>query len=209
MASNRQFIKEINEYVATELARQGFLRSGDHYFLQGGPRVSGLASVTVTTHRGDGYIGVGPFIGIEHESIRDALNQLLGKRKGTLPSLTSQIGYLMPEKRSLEWLLDPAQPVTQREELLHVSTAIGLYGARFLQEFGSLDAIVRCLENCRYCFCERVIYHLPVAYRIQEREQEAQKLVRESLAKVASRQDLAAADYRAFAERFLTVASST
>jgi len=200
------YVQQISAGLKEGLAECGFAAKRDQLILTVNAEIVGTVSLNIASHRSDGLVGVAPIIGIESVSIRSMLGELIKLKHGApQPSLTSAIGYLMPEARFLEWLFDPKEPVDQRGELVRMCMAIKQYGMEFLRERGSIEEIVRCLETLRFSFKERAIYHLPVAYRVTGAEERARDYVHRGLLEMEGRSDVASQDYRGFAKKFLSV----
>jgi hypothetical protein len=200
---SNQFQESIHSEVADYLLPLGFQSARDRWEIQLASEIVGSVGSNISNHRPDGYVGVSPLIGIEFEPLRLLLNSLIGTPKATRQmSLTSMLGYLMPEGRFLEWLLDTKQPVTQRNELQNMCKAIEMYAIPFMDRLSTLAQIVDHLERLEFSFKERAVYHLPVAYRILKEDRKSNAYIEGHLQEISGRTDLAAEDYRMFASRF-------
>jgi hypothetical protein len=206
MATNEGVKATIVKGIAAELTQQGFQLKKGILLKELGPDFSGYIGLNFSTHRSDGLIGLNPIMNIVCRQIEDALIDLTeGAERRPVPSLTTALGYLTPEHRFLEWLFDPkASSAAHVHESKRIANAIALYGVPFLREHASIEAFVACLEESKFSFIERVDYHLPVAYRLLGEEQKAEALVKRRLADFDNRKDIAANQYRQFAENFLS-----
>lgn len=200
----KEFRKQVEAYIRERLSQRGFKPKGGAYIIEVQPEILGFSSVGTVTHRGDGLIGYAPLVGIESIRMRKELNRLEGEKPNRRQaSLTIMLGYLMPEKRFLEWLMNPLESIDQRREMEQMCRAIELYGMPFMREFGSMNAIAHSLETMQYSYRERVLFHLPVAYRLLGQEEKARELVTRSLVEMTARKDILATDFQSFAQRFL------
>jgi hypothetical protein len=207
---SNQFQKSIHSEVAGYLLSLGFQSARDRWKIQIASEIVGSVGLNISSHRPDGYFGVSPLIGIEFEPLRLLLNSLMRTPKATRQmSLTTMLGYLMPEGKFLEWLLDSKQPVTQRNELRNMCKAIELYAIPFMHRLSTLAQIVDHLERFEFSFKERAVYHLPIAYRILKEDQKGNAYIEGHLQEISGRTGLAAEDYRRFASRFFEEAPQT
>ncbi len=191
-------------YLGEELATVGLQRKGDWFLFNVEPGILGRMGLNISSYRSDGLIGFSPIISVESVEVRTELNRLTCQKSGhPQPSLSSALGYLMPEKRFLEWRLNPNEGIAQRDEVYRMRLALEKYGLVFLRKFGTMRDITHCLETLQFCFKERAVYHLPVVYRVNGKEDQARICIDSHLAEIEGKSDIAAMDFRSFAERFL------
>jgi len=198
--------KRVVEYLSAELDSSDFRLGKGNLTVQLDSEFTGHVGFNFALHRTDGLIGLNPIMNIVCRQIEDALIDLTeGAERRPVPSLTSALGYLTPEHRFLEWLFDPkASPADHVQESKRIAKGITLYGVPFLREYATLETVVTCLEQSKFSFVERANYHLPVAYRLVGEEQKAKAFVQRRLVDFNNRTDLAANQYRQFAEKFLS-----
>lgn len=167
---------------------------------------TGSIGLNFSLNRTDGLIGLNPIASIVCEQVEDSIVYLTGgAERRPQPSLSTALGYLTPEHRFLEWLFDPNAPsIDHIVESKRIAELISLYGLPFLHEYSSIGAIATCLEQSRFSFVERADYHLPVAHRLLGEEQKAEAMVKRRLSDFENRRDIAANQYRQFAENFLS-----
>jgi hypothetical protein len=198
--------KRVVESLFAELESSGFRLGKGNLIVQLSSEFTGNVGLNFTSHRTDGLIGLNPIMNIVCRQIEDVLVDLTeGAERRPVPSLTTALGYLTPEHRFLEWLFDPkASPADHVQESKRIAKAITLYGVPFLREHASLETVASCLEQSKFSFVERTDYHLPVAYRLLREEPKAAAFVQRRLADLNNRTDMAANQYRQFAEKFLS-----
>lgn len=197
-------MKQIDSYVRQELLRAGFRTQRGTYAVEIKPDTLGYVALNVASNRGDGLIGIAPLVGVESIPLRDELNRLQDEKPRTRqPSLVVMLGYIMPEKKFLEWLMNPTEDIHQRNEMSRMCQAIERYGLPFMREHGTLQIIIKSLETMEYTFREKVIYHLPIAYRLQGLEEKARGLVEKTLHEMLTGQASLPASFQDFAQRFL------
>jgi hypothetical protein len=204
MTAKRQLITEIENNVANDLARFGFGQNGQMATLSVKQDFLGLVGLNIASHRSDGLVGVIPMVLLECLPLAAAVNRLTGRKAGNQqPSLSTALGYLMPENRFLEWLFDPKEELS-RSEVTRMCHAIERYGVPFLNENASLERIIKSLEQYTFSFKDVAMYHLPVAYQLEGEREKARKYVNVQIEELKGRDDLDAREYSVFANKFLS-----
>ena len=185
----------------TALHSLGFQKTKDAWLLPLGEIVSGWVGLN-SVSRPDGRVGINPVVGVRNEQIENLLKHLSENRFVSPPSISTSLGYLMPESRYLEWLFEP-DPFDYKSECQRMIGAIEVYGIPFMKSNRSLDTIVEHLQNRRYTWNESIVYRLPVACLVLGDTSTATSYVKGELVKLGARKDDAAQDYRRFADRLL------
>jgi hypothetical protein len=205
MSSKKGFIANLESSVSEQLSSLGFAKRQSLFAKKHNDETTGLIGLMTANDRPDGLIGVSPVVHVESPRIRIELNRLLGEKPSRVqPSVSSALGYLMPERRHLEWLFDPQQALSKTEELDRMCLAVKLYSEPFYEKMSSLHALTEALERLEFSFKERAVFHLPVVYRILGAEDKARTLVTFELQRVEDHTDMGADAYRSFAENFLS-----
>jgi hypothetical protein len=189
--------------AAPELRKRGLV-----YTFPLGEGMTGWIGLNVAVGRSDEQIGVNPVIGVRSEQIEGLLKQLGGEVRGRLAvTISTAVGYLMPEKRFLEWLFDQSPSSDHASEAKRIALAIEIYGIPFMRGTASLEALIDNLEHLRFSFKESAMYRLPVAYLLVNKLDSAVSYVNDQLRAMAGRQDGAALRYAEFARALLAKAT--
>jgi hypothetical protein len=201
MGSKREMTAAVRNYIAAPLSKIGFRSVGNTFIVKIG-QANGSVALNISSRRSDGLVGISPIIGVELAYLKTELALFFG-RNDRQPSLTTMLGYLMPEKRYVEWLFDPNLDLGQRRELDNMAKAILQYGVPFIRDNANLERVIANLESLNFSFVERAMYHLPIAYRLAGLEEKARIYVISRRESLQSQTDVASQEYVAFANKFL------
>ena len=159
----------------------------------------GWAGMNRATQGRGGAIDVGPVVGVRHGRCEAIVARLQDRRDNrvTPPTLSVQLGYVMPDREYRAWRFDdPATAPRVAEELV---AAVREHGVNWAAEYADLERIYR--EGLgQYSFEEHRMYREPVLAWLLGRPQEADERLQAWLKALGERDDLAARDYRAVAE---------
>jgi hypothetical protein len=200
--NQKAFVTEILRIAAGELALMGMRKSGGIHTYRLGADAFGWLGLNTITHRADGRVGLNPIAGVRHVGIEKLLEQLSGKDRFQLnPTISTAIGYLMPEHRYVEWLFEPG-PFDYVTECKTMVMAVKMYGIPFMESNTSLLPIINHLEQYRFTTREAATYRLPIAYWLAKQYELATAYIENRMSEIDNRQDVAAQDYRNFASNF-------
>jgi len=204
MSEKTKLLNEAVGVIERELAVFGIRKSRSFYTCAIDRNVSGWVGLNFTKSRSDGRVGINPIVGVRNESV-ESLVERLSNQAGARPAATLSIslGYLMPEKRYLEWLFEPEPTFDYVSEAKKVATAIEVYGLPFMKTNATLGAVIENLEHLRFSFKESAVYRLPVAYLLAGKPDLVAKYVSGQLEALGARQDDAALQYRVFGTALL------
>lgn len=198
-----QKLADITQIIASELRPLGFLKSKSIYLCPLGEDASGWLGLNAATHRSDGRIGINPVVGVRHERIENMIEGLLGEKESRLaPTISTPLGYLMPEGQYLEWLFEPP-PFDNASECEKIVKAVETYGVPFMKSNAALEDIIRDLEQLRFASRDTALYRSPIAYLLAGKTELAVAHVKKQLEEVEERNDLAAQQYKIFASNLL------
>ncbi|HEX5414256.1 MAG TPA: hypothetical protein VFZ25_01235 [Chloroflexota bacterium] len=182
------------------LAKIGFRkRAGDVFTLDLAPGVVGWLGLNrATQHRGPGEVEINPVVGVRFQDVERLVAECRGERFHAYqpPTISSPLGYLMPEKRYMAWVFAPGR---SEEAATDMADAIATHGVPFMRSVADLAELRRRLQD-RYGFEHQLAYRRPAAALVAGDAEQASALLDESLAAIGARTDLAAADFRRFAE---------
>ncbi len=199
MSEKTKLLNEAVGVIEHELAMLGIRKSRSFYTCVIDQNVSGWIGLNLTKSRSDGRVGINPIVGVRNEPV-EALVERLSNQAVARPAATLSIslGYLMPEKRYLEWLFVAEPTFDYVSEAKKVAMAIEVYGLPFMKANATLGAVIENLEHLRFSFKESAVYRLPVAYLLAGKPHQVAKYVNGQLEALGARQDDAAVQYRAF-----------
>jgi hypothetical protein len=192
-------VAEASEAWQAALALAGFRkRGGDVYTRQVARDVLGWLGLNRAVNRGDGLLEVNPVVGVRHQELERVVANLLGQRfhEYTPPTVSVHLGYVMPEGRYRPWIFGGDVPV--RDVAAEMVDAIVAYGARFMDDRASLEAIVESMSDSRAGIAEQLALRRPVGYLLLGEPGRAREAVRASLDRLGDREDLAAERFRGF-----------
>lgn len=203
----RRLSKEVLGIANAELTLIGMQKRASLHTVRLCERFWGSVGLNVAMNRGSNAIGINPIVGVRYEGIETLIQRLVGeKRSQFAPTLSTAIGYLMPESSYVEWYFEPS-PFDYAGEVKKMVAAIGTYGFPFMKAHASVEAIIDDLENKRFSFNESIVFRLPVAYFLIGKTELALQYVKERTAELGTRTDAAAEAYRTFAMNFLREAA--
>ena len=149
-------------------------------------------------------LGINPIIGVIDHEIEKILDQFASStRRAPSPTIATPLGYLTPEARYIEWNFCSNEQFNLDDEVAEMSNSILRYGIPFVEAHASSEALTSDLERLSFTFRESAIYRLPVAYVASRRVEEARVFVEKELQLLDGRRDIAAEDYRVFAQNLL------
>jgi hypothetical protein len=157
----------------------------------------GWLGLNISKQNLGGGIGVTPIVGITFKPIEDVVQRIL-QSKTIQPTLTSSLGYVMPEQRYLEWVFPSDEAFDIDLEAEKIVKAINRYGEPFMKQEGDLVSIIRDLETLRFTNQTSASYRLPVAYGLAGRIDEAHAYLVQQMKDISDRNDIAAQEMRVF-----------
>jgi len=203
MLKKQQFVNQIAGSIEQELAVAApeLRKSGLIFTFPLNEGMAGWIGLNIASSRSDGLIGVNPVVGVRSEQVEILVKQLGGEtRGGPSATVSTALGYLMPEKRFLEWLFEQSPGFDYVSEAKKIALAIESYGIPFMRTTASLGAVIENLEHLRFSFKESAMYRLPVAYLLGDKLDLAASYVNDQMQAMAGRQDASAFRYREFAK---------
>jgi len=172
--------------------------------------ISGYIGLPVSTHPPQKRIGVSAVVGVVSKTVEDAIRRFsCNSRYVNELTLSTQVGYITPEARFLQWVFDPDLPELISPEIEKIVRAISEYGLPFMREHVALESIIAELENKRFTSNSVRRYRLPVAYLLAGQKGKALQFVREEIDAARNDTSAAAQDYEGFAQRLREAAQGT
>jgi len=174
-------------------------RSGRIFTLELGPDVLGwLGMNTASRHQAAGSVEVNPVVGVRHQVVERLVAELRREKFHLYqpPTVCTPLGYEMPEGRYRAWILtrdpDPAPGAS-------LVGAVTRHGLPFMRRLAGMESLCAAAEQGLGFNLE---YRLPVVRLLLGRAREAQAALDEDIARLGAREDVAAAQLRAFAGEF-------
>ncbi len=207
MAKN--LLAEVLKSAERQLKALGFRKTKSVYIRQLRDDAVGWIGLNAAAHRSDGRVGINPVVGVRQQRVESMVEEFMAEKEAGLPpTISTTLGYLMPEGRYLEWLFESA-PFDYETECERMVKAIEVYGIPFMNSNSSLGEIVQDLEGLRFVSKDATVYKLPVAYILSGKGDSATAYVEHQLKELGERQDIAARQYKTFASNLLLEASAS
>jgi hypothetical protein len=182
------------------LANIGFRkRAGDVFTLETAPGVLGWLGLNrATQHRPPGEVEINPVVGVRFQDVERLVAECRGDNFHPYqpPTISSSLGYLMPEKKYKAWIFAPGH---SEEAATDMARAIDTYGVPFMRSVVDLAALRRQLQGGAGVE-HQLAYRRPAAALLAGEPEQTRALLDEALDAIGARTDLAAADFRRFAE---------
>ena len=192
----QMLVKDVLRSIENPLKAQGFRRGPYGVLLR--PIRAGFETfigLNTATHRGDGLVGINPVMGLRDEEVENLVSELTGNP--SISTLTISLGYLMPERKYIEWTFRTANQVTADELLDCIRT----YGCPAMESLASREAVINALKNRQMTNTLNRPFSLPVAYLLHGERDSAMREIRDELDSMGERTDEAAKYYRLFAQK--------
>jgi hypothetical protein len=196
--------EQVRKAVIEALKGSGFRRWRQGVLVaELGPGVFGwLGLNTAREHYPKGVLEVNPVVGVRHDAVEREIEELaLDGRATPAPTVSTPIGYVMPQRRYRAWVLEPGDP-TFTPAVAEMVTTLKTYGLEFMRSALSLEG---CLQRVREGFSAAYQdYREPVLLMLLGRRDDAHQLLQGCVDKRQARTDPEAETYRRFASRLLS-----
>ena len=184
------------------LAKIGFKKRAGYLFtFDLAPDVLGSLGLNrATRHRLPGEVEINPVVGVRFQAVERIVAQCRAEKFHPYlpPTISSPIGYLMPEKKYKGWVFTPGH---LEEVATDMAGAIALHGLAFMRSVVDLGALRHRLQD-GLGFEHQRVYRRPAAALVAGEIQQARALLDDGLVALGARTDAAAAEFRKFAEAF-------
>jgi hypothetical protein len=194
--------KSFTQAVSETMAAIGFRKRADLIFTMelSADVVGWLGLPTASRHPYEpGSFGVGPVLGVRQQTVERIIAKLRVDKfhQYIPPTVSVQLGYLMPDRRYREWVISPA---SMSSAATQIAEAVREYGVPFMQEGQDFDRLTILVE--RHGIDHLARYRRPVLELVAGRAGNAIQLIDDSVASLKGRHDLAAAQFERFAAAF-------
>lgn len=185
-------------YIAERLKGLGFRKRAGEIFTTEleGDLIGWIGLNRATKYTRDGEYEVNPVIGIRHQRVERLVAELSGTKFHSYlpPTVSSPLGYLMPEARYRAWPVTREVPPAGADALVD---AIEQYARPFLQSVRTETDLCRLLDQ-RTGIEDVLMYRRPVAWMLAGRSDHAKALLDRAEEDLGSRVDPAATHLRSF-----------
>jgi hypothetical protein len=192
---------DVAKLCAPLLAELGFRKRARGIFtIDLEPEVLGWLGLNrATQHRPAGEVEINPIVGVRHQAVERIIAACRGETFHTYqpPSVSTPIGYLMPEARYRAWVF--ADDVAAGAVARDMAAAIESWAKPFMRSTSSLPELSRRIEEGMGVE-DQLNYRHPVVLYLTGEIVAARTVLHETRRKVANRTDLAAQELRRFAE---------
>lgn len=204
MGSSGDVARRAIDACGANLTKIGFKkRAGTVYSYAVTDDVLGFLGLNSAGNRPSGPFEVNPVVGVRHQPLERIVAELSEKKPhGYLPpSISTPLGYLMPEARYQAWMFD--DPTSVDSIATSLGAAVVDYGMPYIREHDSLEKIVASLSATKHSAGDQVAMRLSLGFGLLGDSARARQTIEQDLGDLGDRQDLAAAYYRNFAEALL------
>ena len=139
--------KEIEKALDERIKKMGFKKKKFNYFKQINDNVFYTLSFSFLTKYSDGNIGVDVIVGVLNKTIEDLKFKLTGLNNFDLmlPTISTQIGYLMPDKNYKKWNF--VEKKDNSDILNDLLNSIQIYGNEYFEKYMDINQIFNLIEK--------------------------------------------------------------
>ncbi len=185
MSSRTRLYRDVYRLIERKLCAQGMRKYEQGiYGREVTADAKGMVRLNVATKHG---FGLNPLIGVQYLPLECVLAQI--KERDFHPTacgdtISRPVGYLGPAHMFWEWKFEEG-----RDNAATVDKMVGeitTIGFRYMEENCTLEKVCERLAVDRHFMIGNDVYHLPVGYMMLGRFDDAERLVRDHLAKIAA-----------------------
>jgi hypothetical protein len=202
--ASKKLIQEVMLNTQSELGKRGYKkRAGQIFTLNFTSDFIGWLGLNRAVQRGDGSLAINPVIGVRYQQLERALADLMDEdfHQYIPPTISVNVGYLMSENAYKTWSFK--ENTDNQRIVADMVAAVEKYGRPFMVSMSSEDSLVEALEVSDYSIPANRKFRLPLIHHMQGDIERARDELTKNLAELNKRKDLAAQQYRYFAERLL------
>ncbi len=190
------------QYAREELLVRGYKkRTGQIFTLELSTEFLGWLGLNRAVNRGDGSMAINPVVGVRFQVLEHTLARIMDEDPQTYvpPTISINVGYLMPESTYQTWVFE--ERADNQKTMVEMLSAVEKYGRPFMISMADLESIQRAFEAKEYSLPENRKYRLPLIYHMRGEGDRVHAELQKELTEIGEREDLAAQQYRQFAER--------
>ncbi len=159
----------------------------------------GWIGLNKATRSQRGFLEINPVVGVRNQKIERLVADLVGEKFDEIipPTLSGNIGYMMPAKKYRPYMFSEDGPVeTLAEELVN---DVREYGIPFIGAHTNMAALVDGMGRFRFAAQFMVAYRIPAGFFLLGRQESASDFLKAQQAKIGNRRDPASLRFKAFA----------
>ncbi len=202
MTVSKDFVSHVFALAAEQLARVGFQkRKADIFTVAVNEEVVGWLGLNKALYRG-GVLQINPVVGVRHQKLESRVAELLGQKPHQyIPaSISTNVGYLMPEKKYVAWSFQ--EDANCEAPVAEMVAAIEKFGRPFMEQHAALATLNHALLNSkRSTPPDQLDYRIAAASDLLGKHREAETFVDAKLREIGNRNDEAAELFRKFATK--------
>lgn len=178
-------------------------RAGTVYTCSMSDDLVGFLGLNAASNRPSGPFEINPVVGVRHQPLERVVAELSGKKPHSYvpPSISTPLGYLMPESRYQAWLFGDLESVEANSASL--AAAVSDWGTPYIRENDSLEKIVATLSTTKHPAGGPAMMRVATGLALLGDDGRARQTVERDLDDLCGRHDMAATHYRHFAEALL------
>jgi hypothetical protein len=182
VASRIGFFREVYRMIEDRLCPSGLHKhSKGLYSRRLTTEARGRVALNAATKYG---FSINPLIGVQYIPLEELCAELDGRDPGKVAStITHPIGYLSPPHQFREWYFEEGRDNAEVvADMVHQITTVGF---RYMEENCTLERVCERIKEGHFMMGNDV-YQLPVGYMMLVRFDDAERVVRDHLAKIAA-----------------------
>jgi hypothetical protein len=187
--------------VKGPLAELGFKkRSGEVFTCVLESDVLGWVGLNRAYRQGEDRLEVNPVVGVRHQGVERVVAELRGQMFHPYqpPTVSTPLTYLAPAARYAPWLFDRGPTIP--EVAVALVRAVAEHGVPFMRVSMTLGQLRELIERGQG-FAHQLVYRQPVVLLLMGDHVGALRSLDDALAVLGDRGDVAAVEFRSFAER--------
>lgn len=149
MTVSKDFVSHVLTLAAEQLARIDFQkRKADIFTVAVNEEIVGWLGLNTAPYRG-GVLQINPVVGVRHQKLESRVAELLEQKphKYVPASISTNLGYLMPERKYAAWSFQ--EDANCEAPVAEMVAAIEKFGRPFMQQNSTLPAISTALFNSK------------------------------------------------------------
>ena len=204
MAVSGDVARRAIEACSANLTTIGFKkRAGTVYTCPVTDDVVGFLGLNSAGNRPSGPFEINPVVGVRHQPLERVVAELSGRKPHSYvpPSISTPLGYLMPESRYQAWLFGDLESVEANSASL--VAAVSDWGTPYIRGNDSLEKIVATLSTTKHPAGDPAMMRVAAGLALLGDSTQARRTVEKDLDDLRDRDDMAATYYRSFGEALL------
>lgn len=199
--SSTSLTADVVSAVKGPLGDLGFTkRSGEVFTCVLETDVLGWIGLNRAYRRAEDSLEVNPVVGVRHQAVERVVAELRRERFHAYlpPTVSTPLSQLTQAGRYSPWLFSRGPQIFDLAARL--AAAVAEHGLPFMRSASNLEQLYELIKRGQG-FAHQLAYRRPVVSLMMGDRVEAERSLEEALADVGDRNDLAALEFRSFAER--------